>query len=142
MTQNVIERTIMWGDLDSLGIVFYPRYSEWIDACGHHFFDKLGLNLGELWSERGIQFGLMETSCRYHQSGRYYQRVKIVTEIEKLTQKTVHLAHRIYDCEDEKLMVDGLEKRICMDVSNPKRFRAREIPGDVYSVLQQAVGSY
>ena len=141
MTQNVIERTIMWGDLDALGIVFYPRYSEWIDACGHHFFDKLGLNLGKLWSEHGIQFGLMETSCRYHQSGRYYQRVRIVTGIEALTKKTVHLAHRIYDHDNEKLMVDGLEKRICMDVSDPKRFRAREIPGDVYAVLRQAADS-
>jgi len=141
MTQNVIERTIMWGDLDALGIVFYPRYYEWIDACGHHFFDKLGLNLGKLWSEHGIQFGLIETSCRYHQSGRYYQHIKIVTGIETLTKKTVHLAHRIYNREDEKLMVNGLEKRICMDVSDPKQFRAREIPTDLYSVLRQAVST-
>ena len=83
----------------------------------------------------------METSCRYHQPGRYYQRIKIVTIIEALTKKTVHLAHRIYDREDEKLMVNGLEKRICMDVSDPKRFRAREIPMDVYSVLRQAADS-
>jgi len=37
MMQNVVERKIMWGDLDSLGIVFYPRYYEWIDASGHLF---------------------------------------------------------------------------------------------------------
>ena len=141
MVQNVIERTIVWGDLDALGIVFYPRYSEWIDACGHHFFDKLGLNLGQLWSERGIQFGLLETSCRYHQSGRYFQRIKIVTAIETLTEKTVYLSHRIHDREDERLMVDGLEKRICMDVSDSKRFRGLEIPTDVYSILRQAVTS-
>jgi len=28
MKQNIVERKIMWGDLDSLGIVFYPRYYE------------------------------------------------------------------------------------------------------------------
>jgi len=30
------------------GIVFYPRYYEWIDACGHLFFESIGLNIGKL----------------------------------------------------------------------------------------------
>lgn len=139
MTQNVVERKIMWGDLDALGIVFYPRYYEWIDASGHQFFDKLGLNLGKIWSQQGIQFGLIETSCRYHQTGRYFQQIKIVTEIETLTQKTVHLVHRIYDGEGETLMVEGLEKRICMNVSDPEKFHAQDIPPEIYSALQQAM---
>ncbi len=140
MTQNVIERTIMWGDLDALGIVFYPRYYEWIDASGHLFFDKLGLNLGRLWSERGIQFGLGKTTCRYHQPGRYYQQIRIVTEIKSLAGKSVDLAHRIYLCEDNALLVDGLEKRICMDVSDPLNFHACKIPVDIFEVLRRAVG--
>ena len=37
MFQNVIERQIGWGDLDPAGIVYYPRYYEWIDAAGHLF---------------------------------------------------------------------------------------------------------
>ena len=138
MTQYAIERKIMWGDLDALGIVFYPRYSEWIDASGHHFFDKLGLNLGKLWTEHGILFGLVETTCQYRHSGRYYQRIKIVTQIEALSSKTVDLAHRIYACEDERLMVTGLEKRVCMDVTEPKRLKAQKIPPEVHTVLHQA----
>jgi len=62
--KNTVHRKIMWGDLDSLGIVFYPRYYEWIDAAGHLFFDAIGLNLGSLMNERKIQFGLIETNCR------------------------------------------------------------------------------
>jgi acyl-CoA thioesterase FadM len=37
MKQSIVERKIAWGDLDALGIVFYPRYYEWIDAAAHHF---------------------------------------------------------------------------------------------------------
>lgn len=139
MTQNVVERKIMWGDLDALGIVFYPRYYEWMDACGHQFFEQLDLNLGQLWEKHGIQFGLIETSCRYHQTGRYYQKIKIVTAIEILTRKTVHLSHRIYDTQHDQLMVEGLEKRICMNVTNPKKFHAQNIPQEIYAVLQEAV---
>lgn len=138
MAHNVVERKIMWGDLDALGIVFYPRYYEWMDAAGHQFFDDLGLNLGKLWSDYNIQFGLIETACRYHQTGRYYQHIRIVTQIEILTKKTVHFSHRIYDCRDDKLMVRGIEKRICMDVSDPLKFRARDMPSEIYVILEQA----
>jgi len=139
VTQSVVERTIMWGDLDALGIVFYPRYYEWIDACGHIFFNELGLNLDTLWSGRGILFGLGETSCRYHRPGRYLQTVRIVTEIESLDDKRIHLSHRIYLCEDNALLVDGLEKRICMDVSNPARLHACNIPTDISEILRGAL---
>ena len=43
MHVHTVERRIMWGDLDSLGIVFYPRYYEWMDACGHLLFESLRL---------------------------------------------------------------------------------------------------
>ncbi|HUU80038.1 MAG TPA: acyl-CoA thioesterase, partial [Acidobacteriota bacterium] len=72
MKENIVERKIMWGDLDSLGIVFYPRYYEWIDACGHLFFESISLNIGDLWRERKIIFGLVETSSRYFKPGRYH----------------------------------------------------------------------
>jgi YbgC/YbaW family acyl-CoA thioester hydrolase len=139
MIQNEVERTIMGGDLDALGIVFYPRFYEWIDACGHIFLNKLGLNLDTLWSEQGILFGLGETSCRYHRPGRYLQKVRIVTGIESLDDKRIHLSHRIYLCEDNTLLVDGLEKRICMDVSNPARFHACNIPAGISEILRRTL---
>ena len=73
MKQSIVERKIFWGDLDALGIVFYPRYYEWIDAAAHHFFEEIELNPGSLWKERNILFGLVESSCRYHMPGRYHQ---------------------------------------------------------------------
>ena len=140
MQQNVVERKIMWGDLDSLGIVFYPRYYEWIDACGHLFFEKINLNIGDLWHERNILFGLVETSCRYFKPARYHQSVRIVTNIDALEEKTLVFKHSIHDSTDDALMVEGYEKRVCLDVSDPKNFRAIDIPQDIYDVLKKAKG--
>ena len=136
--ENSVERQIMWGDLDSLGIVFYPRYYEWIDACGHLFFEALGLNIGRLWEERNILFGLVETSCRYFRPGRYHQKIRISTSIEALEKKTLTLQHDIRDVENGERMVLGLEKRICMDVARPDDLKARDIPADLFAVLDQA----
>lgn len=140
MKQNIVERKIMWGDLDSLGIVFYPRYYEWIDACGHLFFEHINLNLWGLRHDRNIQFGLAETSCRYIRPGRYHQKIQILTSIDMLEKKTITLRHTIKEAVNGTLMVDGMEKRVCMDVSDPENFRAISIPIDILEVLKKAKG--
>jgi 4-hydroxybenzoyl-CoA thioesterase len=136
--QNVVERKIMWGDLDALGIVFYPRYYEWIDGCGHLFFEFLGLTIGRLQQERAILFGLVESSCRYFQPGRYHQIIRITTGISSLEEKTLTLKHIIRCAADDSLMVEGLEKRICLDISQPEQLRAINIPPDIYAVMKDA----
>lgn len=135
----IIKRKIMWGDLDSLEIVFYPRYYEWMDACGHLFFEFLGLNIGDLWKQRQIQFGLVETSCRYRNPGRYHDEIEIEVAIEDLTSKTVSLIYEFKRVADSSLMVEGREKRICLDVSDPNRFRAITMPEDIHSILESVL---
>ena len=139
MRKNVVERKVMWGDLDSLGIVFYPRYYEWIDASGHLFFEAIGLNLGALWNERQIIFGLGRTSCSYHKPGRYHQQISIITHVDALADKTVVLKHTISERPTGTLLVEGYEKRICLDVSDPNNFRAIDIPDDISGVLKDAM---
>lgn len=138
MSEHIIKKTIAWGDLDALGIVFYPRYYEWIDASAHLFFDAIQLNIARLWHERNILFGLAETSCRYLKSGRYHREIEIGTRIESLEKKIMVLKHEIKDRMDGSLMVEGREKRICMDVSDPERYHAVDIPEDIYSILRGA----
>jgi acyl-CoA thioesterase FadM len=48
----MVERKVMWGELDAMGVVFYPRYYEWIDSCGHRFFEFVGLPMMKLQQER------------------------------------------------------------------------------------------
>jgi len=138
MKTNVVERKIMWGDLDSLGIVFYPRYYEWIDACGHLFFEAIGLHMGNLRRERNLAFGLAGTSCRYFRTGRYHDSIRISTTIDALGERTLKLKHAIRLAADGDLLVEGFEERICLDVSDADRFRAVRIPEDVYAVLKEA----
>lgn len=129
----------MWGDLDSLGIVFYPRYYEWIDASGHLFFEALGFGLDRLWHQRSLCLGLAGTSADYLAPGRYHQRIRIDTSAGELSAKTVTLEHVIVDAASGAVLVRGREKRICLDVSDPLRFHARDIPADLHQALEQSL---
>lgn len=139
MIETKVERKIMWGDLDSLGIVFYPKYYEWIDGCSHLFFEKLSLNLVELWKTRQLIFSLVKTSCDYLSPGRYHQEMIITTHMEKLEKKTITLNHLIVDKETHKILIKGVEQRICMGVKDLENFKAKEIPEDIYQMLNLAL---
>ena len=130
-----LKRRITWGDLDALGIVFYPRYYEWIDEASHIFFDKIGLNLGRLLKEREIIFALVETGCHYFRPGRYHDEIEIVTELEELGEKTLTLRHEIRLSGNEVLL-KGYEKRICVRRLEGTNFEAVPIPQDVLAVLR------
>jgi hypothetical protein len=46
--------------------------------------------------------------------------------------------HKISKSEsDDTLFLEGFEKRIYMDVSDPENFRAMDIPKDIYRVLKE-----
>ena len=112
MKQNIVERRIAWGDLDPSDIVFYPRYYEWIDACGHLFFKFIGLPHEALAREYQIGLSLVETGCTYSKPGRYHQLIRIKTMLEDLTPKTLVLRHTIHDAADDSLMVSGIKNDI------------------------------
>ena len=46
----VNKRTIHveWGDCDPLGIVYFPRYFEFFDACTNALFERVGLPKQEM----------------------------------------------------------------------------------------------
>ena len=98
----------------------------------------IGLNIEELRRERQISFGLVETSCRYFKPARDHQKISIICCIEALEKKTVLLKYTIGDSENNVLLVEGFEKRICLDVSALEDFRAINIPEDIYDVLNMA----
>lgn len=139
MKIHTVDRKIMWGDLDSLGIVFYPRFYEWMDASGHLFFESVGLALGEMWRKRDILFGLVETSCRYERPGRYHQEIRIATHLHSLGEKTATLKHRMTDRSTGALLAEGHEKRICLNVSDPHSLRAMDIPDDILKSLRDVL---
>lgn len=139
MIRNKVDRKISWGDLDSLCIVFYPKYYEWIDGCSHLFFEKINLDLVKLWRERHLIFSLVKTSCEYFSPGRYHQEIVIETYIEMLEQKTVTMNHTITDRMSGKIMVRGLEKRICMNVKDLDQFNAMDIPDDIHGILKNSL---
>lgn len=139
MKIHVLDKKIMWGDLDPLGIVFYPNYYRWMDGCAHLFMEGLGLSMEELLSKRNLIFALVETGCRYYLPGRYHDTVRIRTSLAQLEAKTLLFTYRFHLMPQEELMAQGWEKRICLEVSKGSGMKASEIPRDIAQILEAAL---
>ena len=139
MFENIIEKRIMWGDLDALGIVFYPRYYEWIDGCAHQFFEAIGIPQDRMWEKYGSIFGLAETQCHYKQAGRYHQKINMGTRLAELSFKGLTLNHTITNQEDSSIMLIAIEKRICLDARDRHDLKIKTIPKTVYKLLEKAL---
>ncbi len=141
MKVHVLDQKIMWGDLDPLGIVFYPNYYKWMDGCAHLFMESLGLPMKELLEKQGIIFALIETRCQYYSPGKYHQTVRIRTSLAAMEPKTLLLRYRFHRMPQDELMAQGWERRVCLDASDPLHLKARDIPQDIALILGSALDS-
>ncbi len=135
MYKSRVRRKVTWGDLDPMGIVFYPRFYEWIDEAAHLFFDRLNLNLNNLFKEKKLIFMLVETGARYIKPVRYHDEVEIVTYVKEIQSKVITLHHEIINTKDQSRLVEGYEKRVCVQVMPEQRLKAIPIPADIRKKL-------
>ena len=105
------------------------------------YFEAIDLHLNGLRKKRNLVFGLLETSSHYKTPGRYHQIIQITTELAELSKKTIKFNHSIACRSSGKVLLSAVEKRICMNVADPKRIRAANIPDDVMAKLEKAMST-
>jgi 4-hydroxybenzoyl-CoA thioesterase len=66
---------IEWGDCDPAGIVYFPRYAEWFDACTAAMIAAAGYPKAEVMRTRGFIWPIVETSTRFFLASRFGEEV-------------------------------------------------------------------
>ena len=80
---NTVARRIQWGECDPAGIVFYPRYFEWFDACTILLFEKAtGMTKIEMLAKyNGAGLALLEARAEFKVASHYGEDIAIATAI-------------------------------------------------------------
>lgn len=129
MVRHATTLKVRWGDVDSAGIVFYPRIFEWFDTASDELFAALGLGWRELFPAEGILgLPLVEAGCRFSAPVRYGDEVTIVSTITRVEAKTFRIQHEV--SVGETRCAEGYEVRAWVQgaADERKRIRACEIP--------------
>jgi len=123
---------VEWGDCDPAGIVYFPRYFEYFDACTNALFESVGLPKPELLRTYGIMgIPLVEAQARYIAPSSFGDTVLVETCITEWKNSSFRVEHKLY--RGEILAVEATEVRVwtVRVGSDPKRIESRPIPREV-----------
>lgn len=106
------EIQIEWGDCDPFGIVFFPRYFEYFDACTNALFHRaLGIKKAEMlryYKIAGIP--LVQASCNFLTPSSFGDVVHVESWVPNWGNSSFTVQHKLY--RGETLAVEGTEKRV------------------------------
>jgi 4-hydroxybenzoyl-CoA thioesterase len=132
----LIHRTeirVEWGDCDPLGIVFFPRYFEYFDACTNAlFFRALGFPKVQMLRHYQIAgIPLVQASCNFIVPSSFGDIVAVDSSVTEWGASSFSLNHKLF--RGDTLAVEGLEKRVwtVRDPDDPSKIKGQPIPKEV-----------
>lgn len=127
---NLTSYRVIYGDTDQMGVVYYANYLRWFERGRSELLRQIGLPYGTI-EENGYHFPVVEVSCRYHQSARYDDVVRIETSLIDLGRASLTFTYRIWREADQCLLATGSTKHACLD----RRLQVARMP----KILEDAV---
>lgn len=127
---------IEWGDCDPAGIVFYPRYVEWFDACTTALFLAAGMPIQQLFKSHGVVgFPLVDVKARFLVPSTFGDELFAESTVLEFRRSSFLVRHQYF--KDRVLAVEGLETRVWAspDPNDPKRMKSQPLPPDVIARL-------
>jgi 4-hydroxybenzoyl-CoA thioesterase len=102
---------IEWGDCDPLGIVYFPRYFEFFDACTGALFERVGLPKQEMLQKYAIAgIPLVEARARFFAPSSFGDTVVIESNVTEWGKSSFSVHHRLFKAD--LLAAEGFEKRV------------------------------
>ena len=124
--------SVEWGDCDAAGIVYFPRYFEWFDACTAALFRAAGFGKRDLLEAYGIiGFPAVAARARFAASSTFGDEVAIESTITRFGRSSFDVQHQLFRGAD--VAVEGFETRV-WTIRTPEpdsRLKSHPIPAEV-----------
>jgi 4-hydroxybenzoyl-CoA thioesterase len=102
---------VEWGHCDPLGIVYFPRYFEFFDACTNALFELAGWPKPELLRKFELAgIPLVDARARFLAPSRFGDTVLVKSSIAKWGASSFSVEHRLF--KGDLLAVEGFETRV------------------------------
>jgi len=137
MLSNRKEIQVEWGDCDPAGIVYFPRFFEFFDACTNALFERAGFRKAEMLKHYGLLgIPLIEAGAQFYVPAAFGETVAVETRIIEWGNSSFRVEHKMY--KGDVLAAEGRERRV-WTVRDPLRqsgMRSQAIPQEVKDKFQ------
>jgi 4-hydroxybenzoyl-CoA thioesterase len=132
MLSNRREIHVEWGDCDPAGIVYFPRFFEYFDACTSALFEKAGFRKAEMMQHYGLLgIPMIDTRAQFYAPASFGEVVVVETRITGWGRSSFQVEHKLY--KGDLLAAEGSEKRVwtVRDSRSANGIRSEPIPQEV-----------
>ena len=129
---------IEWGDCDAAGIVYFPRYIEYFDACTVHLFEAAGFRKPDMLQRFGMAgYPMVELRNRFYIPSTFGDDVTVESTITEFGRSSFKVHHRLLKGDD--LGVEGFETRVWTvhDPDKAGRLKSQAIPDEVKAAFER-----
>ena len=123
---------IEWGDCDAAGIVYFPRYVEYFDACTVHLFEAAGFPKPEMLKRFGAAgYPMVDLQMKFVIPSTFGDDVVVESQITEFKRSSFNVHHRLL--RGTELAVEGFETRVWTvhDPDRPGRLKSQAVPEEI-----------
>lgn len=127
------ERKINYYETDKMAIVHHSNYARFLEECRIDMLEHYGISL-EMFEDLGYMIPVLELNCRYIESVRYGETIRIVPKLEKVTPVKFLITYKIYNQEMTKIVHEAYSSHCFIDSKYKPVSMKKEHP-DLYNKL-------
>lgn len=110
----IAEQRVLYGDTDAMGVAYYANYLKWFEIGRTELFRRVGSSYREL-EERGCFLPVHEAYCRYLQSARYDDVIRIETRFSLVGRARLRFDYRLFLKGSDAVLAEGYTVHVCTD---------------------------
>lgn len=139
MLTNIRKISVEWGDCDPAGIVFYPRYFEWFNACTAALFAAAGISSHALHALYGLAgIPMVDTRAKFFLPSTFEEELTVESVLLEFRRSSFDIQHRML--KSGALAVECFETRVwtVRDPANSARLLSQPVPAEVIARFTEA----
>ena len=124
---------VQFYETDGMQIVHHANYIRWMEEARSDYLEQADIPYAML-QDRGIQFPVLEVSCKYRQAVPFGVSVKIYPKLEWFDGLRYMVSYRIMSEDDSILHVEGSSMHCFLD-KNLRPMRVSKQAPDIFETF-------
>lgn len=130
-----VDVRVRYAETDQMGRAYHAHYLVWCEVGRTRLMRRLGSSYGDL-EERGIFLPVSDARISYRRAAEYEDRVRVVTDVERVRSRTVTFGYELHRRPDGALLATARTVLICVDGDG----RPRRMPDGLRRLLADRAG--
>lgn len=127
---------VRYAETDQMGVVYHANYLVWFEIGRVELMRARGAEYKKMEAQDDCHIVVADVHCRYHQSARYDEVLRIRTRIAESRSRIVRFAYEVFRDADGQLLASGETTHVvCGGNGKPKLLPAK------YRALLMASGT-